>query len=191
MTSSAPGKEIKGEGRTVTTEGQLVATAVKFETEDEDEEEFEGFVLTADRVTGLLTLLDTTMVVVDADTEWDDDGDFITLSALADAVEAGAFVEVEGEGRLLENGSILASKINAKDSKFELEIEPDEWDDDWADGSTSGKGGVNIEARIEDGPVGDIDPTSVEMEGPVGPPISWAWDSGSATTSPSTSSAAR
>lgn len=158
------GEKVEAEGRTVLTDaGLLIATIVKAETDD-PEDKFKGIVVLVDRSTETMTLFDGTVVGVDALTEWDTDGDFFSFAELATAVEAGIFVEVEGEGMLQLDGSILAAEIEAKDTEFALEIEPEEWDVAWADGSSSGF----VEARLEDGPFAVILASSIEMIGPNG-----------------------
>ena len=163
------GQRIEVEARVMTTEaGTLLAIVLKAETEEEENEiEVEGFVRSVDRVGRSLTLVDGTIVRVDDETRFDDDG-LSDLIAIADAVDGGAMVKVEVEGSLQDDLSILASKIKAEVDDLELEIKPDEWRVDWATGSSSGSGDDTVEARIEGGRFAEIDPNSITMEGPDG-----------------------
>ena len=163
------GQIVELEGRYVTAPGGFfLATVVKAETDD-SEHKIEGFAVAVDRAAMSLTLVDGTIVVTDLlTTEWKTDGDYLSFDALATAVEAGTFVEVEVEGSLQDDGAVFAAKIKAKDDPFTLEFKPDEWDVGWVGSGSSGNGGSAVEARVEDGPHADILASSVEMEGPSG-----------------------
>lgn len=104
------GNEVKVEGEgNLQADGSILATAIKAEVE---EVEFEG--LAASVTAGALTLDDGTVVAVDSETAWDDDGNLFSLAEIASALAAGGRVEVEGEGFYQASGSILATTIKAK-----------------------------------------------------------------------------
>lgn len=99
----------------------------EFDDDDEDDEEdaeFEGFVSTVG--SSSVTLEDGTVVLVDADTEFD--GDLLSLAAVQEELDAGAMVEAEGEGELQADGSILADEI-----EFEVDDDDDGDTDDESD----------------------------------------------------------
>ena len=66
-----------------------------------------------------------------------------------------------------------------------MEIRPDEWRTSWATGSSSGSGGNTMEIRIEGGVSGQIDPATVQMDGPDGTalPVQTEFGSGRFTAS--------
>ncbi len=91
--------------------------------DDQEEVEFEGAVSAVG--SSSLTLEDGTVILVDADTEFD--GDLLSLAAVQEELDAGTLVEAEGEGELQADGSILADEI-----EFEV--------DDDGDGDTDDEG---------------------------------------------------
>jgi hypothetical protein len=88
--------------------------------------EFEGVVVAVDPSNRTFTLDDGTVVHVSDDGAIEVDGDFDTLEALADALEAGATVRVEG--RLSDDGVLEATLV-----EFETAGEADDEADDEAE----------------------------------------------------------
>ena len=59
---------------------------------------------------------------------------------------------------------MMTDSLNALD----VEIDPDEWRLDWAQGSQSGSGGANLRVRLEGAGAGEIVGSSVTLSGPGG-----------------------
>jgi hypothetical protein len=91
--------------------GFILATVIKAEVDDA---EFEAVVASVDEPSQTLTLVDGTIVEIGTDTIWDVAGDITDFATLADLVQAGNEVKVEGEGTRQSDGSILATTIKAE-----------------------------------------------------------------------------
>ena len=105
------GSPAKVEGIGTGEGGFILATVIKAEVDDA---EFEDIVASVDRFTKRLTLVDLTAVVIGDETIWDEDGDITDFETLADLVDGGNEVKVEGEGSRQSDTSILAATIKAE-----------------------------------------------------------------------------
>ncbi len=105
------GSPVKVEGIGIAEVGFILATVIKAEVDDA---EFEDIVASVDRFTKRLTLVDLTVVVIGDETIWDEDGDITDFETLADLVDGGNEVKVEGEGSRQSDTSILAARIKAE-----------------------------------------------------------------------------
>jgi hypothetical protein len=113
------GSSAKVEGLGTAEEGGFIlATVIKAEVDDA---EFENVVASVDRLAQSLTLVDGTVVVIGDGTIWDEDGDILDFATLADLVDGGNEVKVEGEGARQSDGSILATTIKAEVEEVEFE----------------------------------------------------------------------
>ena len=153
------------------------SSAQVVQTEVEELDELEGNVIAVNTSGSSFTLENGTTVFVNLQTSWDPGGDLFSLADVEAALSAGQSVEVEGRTITVDGQRVVTVvKAEADDddnddgtvADFSLEIKPDEWRLEWADGGTSGSGGENLRARIEDGPFSLIDPSTVTMTGPTG-----------------------
>ncbi len=112
------GSPAKVEGIGTAEDGFILATAIKAEVDDA---EFEDVVASADELSQTLTLVNLTVVVIGAETVWDEDGDITDFETLADLVLGGNEVKVEGEGTRQSDTSILATTIKAEVEAVEFE----------------------------------------------------------------------
>ncbi len=123
------GGDVRAEGHgTVTSEGPpllIMATDVKFETEEEEEiagvVEFEDQIASVDVPGSTFTLSDGTIVTITVDTTIDPEGDLLTIQTVADAVEAGGDVRAEGDATVTSAGP--PTTLSATDVKFETDEE--------------------------------------------------------------------
>jgi hypothetical protein len=120
--------EADGEGLITSTNPlTLLVSQVEFEIEDDADDvpgevDFEGRVDSVEEVAGTLTLANGTVILVDANTRFEDAGDDDEISSLADVVAAlarGDFVEADGEG-VVEGTDPLTIRA------VELELEVDD-----------------------------------------------------------------
>ena len=115
--------EAEGEGVVTGTDPlTIVASEVEFEIEDDDDDlpgdlEFEDRVASVDVAGRTLTLANGTIVQVADDQFIDHSSDLLTLQAAAVAVDAGRYVEAEGDAELVDAGPPLV--LNALDIKIE------------------------------------------------------------------------
>jgi len=153
----------------------ILAEEVEFERPD-PEVEFRRPVDAVDVEASTVTLRGGTTVVLDGDTEIEDDGDFLTLEEVAAALEDGVDVRAEGEGTLsIQPGSgppsILADEIKFEARSRDDDDEDDDEDDD--DGDEGEFDGTVTEAdpaastlTLEDGTVVRLDEnTEIDDDG--------------------------
>jgi len=134
---------------------------------------FEGTVDAIDPALLAFTLADSTVILTDISTYWDTGGDIGSFAALAAAFNAGSVVHVQGRMVPTLEGLLLATIVKAQSEDldvedFRLSFNPDKWSLGWVDNGGTGTGSSAVEARISDGPFGDILFSSIEMEGPDG-----------------------
>lgn len=114
-------------------DGSLLATTLKAETDESDDDgpgafrQFDGDVGNVDVAGGSIQLADGTTVLVDGATIWDSRGDVFSLSALAQAVATGIPSRIEGDGNEQPDGRILATALKAETD------DPDDDDDGTGD----------------------------------------------------------
>lgn len=89
-----------------------------------DDNEFEGFVQSADLSENSFTLFSGQKVYITDHTVFDDDGDFHTLEQVADAIGRGANVEADGEAARRNDGRFVAIEV-----EFDLEDDNLEFED--------------------------------------------------------------
>lgn len=138
VADALPGNpNIRAEGKGFIRDGVFVAEEVEFELDDdsdaEDNEfEFEGLVSSVNLAAETFTLANGLVVQVVENTEIDDDGNYVTLQEVADALQQGLNVEADGEGLWAEESEINSTAdLIAIDVEFEdYEREGDDSGDD-------------------------------------------------------------
>lgn len=106
-----------------------------------------------------------TLIRTSAATMFDDGG--------CAALENGDHVRVDGHQQ--PDGSVQATEVEVDEADddpetvaLDLEIDPDDWRLEWAEGGQSGGGGANVRVRISGSGASQIDLATIEMSGPTG-----------------------
>lgn len=133
------GVHIWAEGEGMMQDGRFIVTEIEFEREDEDDDddgdddngdeeyiEFEEDVSAVDVEAGIFTLAEEVTVLITSTTKIDDDGDYQTLQAVADALANG--IKVQAEGEAWQNSPESPADLTAAEVEFK-EIESDNEDD--------------------------------------------------------------
>ena len=109
--------------------------------------------------------VDGTPIRTSAATMFDDGG--------CAALENGDHVRVDGHQQ--PDGSVQATEVEVDEADddpetvaLDLEIDPDDWRLEWAEGGQSGGGGANVRVRISGSGASQIDLATIEMSGPTG-----------------------
>lgn len=125
------GRSVEAEGEGFIEGNVFVATEVEFETEGDDDGEetfnFDAFISNVNPENKTVTLQDERVIRINDDTVIDDDGDFMDLTSVKEALDQGHTVSADGKGlKSDEDGiSIIATEI-----EFDLEEDDDDSDDD-------------------------------------------------------------
>ncbi|HMB40820.1 MAG TPA: DUF5666 domain-containing protein [Balneolaceae bacterium] len=141
------GLKIKAEGEYYfDSEGTRIVLSVEFESEDFEENEFEGIVESVNSTDRSFTLDNGLVLFVNEDTKYEDD--IQSFNQLATEFTNGEQIEAEGEYYIDSSGSEDRNFV----IKVELEVEGDDDDDDGNDGRE--------EIEFEDELIESVDPSS-------------------------------
>lgn len=97
-------------------DGNLIASEIKFEFEEEDFE-FKGMVSSVDLDAGTFTLESGTTYFITEETEIDEDGDFSSLEEVERTLANGIDVKAEGEFAFLDDENFLAESVEFEEKK--------------------------------------------------------------------------
>lgn len=120
----AAGISIWAEGEGKVQNNRFIVSEIEFDGDEADDSddneenkiEFEESVSSADAEAGVFILANKVSVRVNSQTDIDDDGDYRTLRAVADALEKGILIKAEGEA--LQNNEQAATDLTAVEVEF-------------------------------------------------------------------------
>jgi len=125
------GLRVKAEGEGFVDGDVFVATEVEFETDEdgnEGEVNLEAFISDVNLENSTVILQDERVILITDSTIIDDDGDFLDLGSVKDALDQGEIVEADGKGFRSDQEGIT---LVATEIEFELkETNDDDSDDD-------------------------------------------------------------